>query len=384
MGACLQVQSLMPADDIEAGRCCRVASDAREEPLRFAQVGWPLGHGARNARSVGSNCCAELAARHNQAKAPDLTELALCFKPLFGEIAAFLASHPRDLVHLCSMAAAAIAGEADEATHGLWGSMYAQRWPAFFDAKRFQGEEDWRSAFLGTLAGDQECVLEVFDREKKSGYAMSAMPARVQYMHSKCAYRVQYISASVVRPEMIPLDEEHRLRFCPVSARCRLWPGWSIGQETSSHDGRYTNDAAGGDFKAAYGAARKNAVSIVSALVPRRPEIHYPYRVLEGTEGLEVGRGVELQWKMQTNSPFAWWFGILEQISIPSDGGAAMAVIIFPHFDERSEWYRLRVRFGDSERRDCMFGGVTGGIRQCTPEEQAHWMRFFPQTRLGA
>ena len=33
----------------------------------------------------------------------------------------------------------------------------------------------------------------------------------------------------------------------------------------------------------------------------------YPYRVLEGLEGLEVGRNVELQWKMQEGSPFGWW-----------------------------------------------------------------------------
>jgi len=200
-----------------------------------------------------------------------------------------------------------------------------------------------------------ECVLDVFDRQKKVGFAMAAMPAHIHYDAKVDSYEARYVSAnsaSTGMPEVIPLVEEHRLRFCPVSARSQLMPA--------------------GPFSKRDGDAKLKRVK-------RTKDESYPYKVLEGVQGLAVGKGVELQWRMQRGSPFGWWYGQLESLKIDADGARAMAVIIFTHFPEDSSWYRLQVRFGGPEMVDCPFGGYTGGVRPVSDKEQKHWMRFFPQ-----
>merc|ERR1719198_1403918 len=107
--------------------------------------------------------------------------------------------------------------------HPHWGRMYRARWPAFHEAMQADAEEqDWRTLYKETLDGNCRCLLEVFDREKKPGFLISAMPALVSWDGS--GYIAQYLSASEVRPESIPPHEEHRLRFCPASAVSRLAP----------------------------------------------------------------------------------------------------------------------------------------------------------------
>jgi hypothetical protein len=101
---------------------------------------------------------------------------------------------------------------------------------------------------------------------------------------------------------------------------------------------------------------------------------------LEGFEGLEIGRGVELQWKMQELSPFGWWFGQLESLQREPNAKTAIATITFAHFPENSRWYRLRLRFGDSKVRACSFGGFSGGIRPVSNAEKEQWMIFFPKS----
>merc|ERR1740130_2356249 len=106
----------------------------------------------------------------------------------------------------------------------LWHDMYKLRWRAFFDALQFQEtEEDWLCLYKDTLSGHTEFMLEVFDRQKKEGFAMSAMPARVHYDSREDSYVAWYISASEVPPELIGSNEAHRLRFCPASVREPLW-----------------------------------------------------------------------------------------------------------------------------------------------------------------
>jgi hypothetical protein len=109
-------------------------------------------------------------------------------------------------------------------------------------------------------------------------------------------------------------------------------------------------------------------------------ESAYPYKVLEGTHGLRVGGGVELQWKMQSGGPFGWWYGHLEALERGADGRRTTATITFPHFPTTSDWYRLRVQVGDGEIRECTFGGYTGGLRATASDvEKKHWMQFFKQ-----
>jgi hypothetical protein len=229
--------------------------------------------------------------------------------------------------------------------------MYERRWPVFHDCVGCRpgslGIRDWRDIYRHTLDGRLRCSLEVFNREKKLGYAMCACPAEVHYEARFDAYVAMYFSASDVPPEEIPWCEGHRLRFCPRSVRGRLldiWPGASDSCDKA-------------DPKAS---------------------IFYPHRVLQGVEGLKVGDGVELQWKMQEGSPFAWWYGQLDALWFNS-AGLALGTITFRHYPASSRWYRLNVLFGDSKVRHCDFGGFTGGIRAVSQTEKKQCMMFFPK-----
>mmetsp|Transcript_100091 Transcript_100091/g.283493 ORF Transcript_100091/g.283493 Transcript_100091/m.283493 type:complete len:328 (+) Transcript_100091:69-1052(+) len=288
---------------------------------------------------------------------PDLPYVAECLPPVFLEIAGYLVGTPSDAARLlhCS---SSVDAQLQLGTDSLWSGLYRRRWPAFHDCLEYQGVKDWRGFYRETFFGWCECTLEVFDREKKLGFAMAAMAARVQYQARLDCYVARYLSASEIIPEMIPSKEERRLRFCPPSARSRLRPGLLPGGELSP-DARM--DAEIEMVKAAVGSTV------------------YPYRVLEGVDGLEVGQGVELQWKMQYGSPFGWWFGQLESLHLDADGKRARATITFNHFPSSSRWYRLEVRFGDSEMRPCGFGGYTGGLRAASEAERKHWMLFFPK-----
>jgi hypothetical protein len=243
--------------------------------------------------------------------------------------------------------------------NSLWSGIYRKRWPTFHDCLNFQGPQDWRSLYAETVCGSLECPLEVFDREKKLGFSMAAMPARLQYEARIDAYVARYMSASYVPPEKIPSREEHRLRFCPACVRARLPRGPAPGSGDEKTAGSPTGKAPGG------GGTRCHLEG-------------YQYRVFQGLEGLEVGRNVELQWKMQEGSPFGWWYGRLDALA-PGADGSARATITFNHFPASSRWYRLDVVIGDSRIRDCSFGGYTGGIRPVSAEENRQCMMFFPK-----
>jgi len=285
---------------------------------------------------------------------PSLTTIVECHQPLLFEIASYLAEKPRDFVTFGSLSANSVMTQMDFIANSMWGGMYARRWSAFHECMSYLGAKDWRGLYRDTLAGRCECTLEVFDREKKLGFAMAAMPARAQYEASLDAYIVRYLSASEVLPEKVPAAEGHRLRFCPPSCRDRLQPGFPT-------------------------AAAQSDARVESVMPESAPGASYPYRVLRGIEGFKVGQGVELQWKMQYGSPFGWWYGNLEAIRTNPDGKTATVTIAFKHFPATSRWYRLEVQFGDSDMRPCSFGGYTGGIRVAAESETRHWMRFFPK-----
>jgi hypothetical protein len=288
-----------------------------------------------------------------------LSKIVECFQPLLFEIAGFLAGSPKEFALLCETSANFVSVQIRPMANSLWSDMYSKRWPTFHDCMNFQGLQDWRNLYLETLYGNLECTLEVFEREKKLGFAMAAMPARLQYEARLGAYVARYLSASQVPPEKIPSHEEHRLRFCPESVRAQLLRSCP----SESGDAKTPNSPV---KKAPYSSNRRYYIE------------GYPYRVLEGLEGLEVGRNVELQWKMQEGSPFGWWYGRLDALALSADG-LAQATITFNHFPTSSRWYRLDVAFGDSRIRDCSFGGYTGGIRPVSEEEIRQCMMFFPK-----
>lgn len=284
----------------------------------------------------------------NHSMPGGLTTIIDCLQPLLFQITEFLLASPSDLKQISSVSAS-FSKQLEPQVNSFWESLYIMRWLVFYDALTFQGVCSWRAMYMQTVAGACGCLLEVFDREKRIGFAMSAMPAWVRYDRDLNCYVATYISANKVLPEAIPLVEQHRFRFCPASARQKLRPGYQ-----SCGPGRSPEDILN---------------------KPNVPQICYPYKVLEGLNGLQVGQPLELQWKMQAKSPFGWWYGVLEELRLEADG--AMATLIFPHFPANSRWHRLGVRLGGSEIQPCAFGGYTGGVRAVSPEENRHWLRFF-------
>lgn len=204
-----------------------------------------------------------------------------------------------------------------------------------------------------TYEGVLECTLEVFDREKKLGYTMVAWPARMRYEARRNCYMARYLSGSTIMTEMISVQEEHRLRFCPISMTKRL-----------------------------QSKAMQLCFMSENAIREAQRFNFYPYRVLEGFCGLEVGQDVELQWKMQENSPFGWWHAHLEALRKDPDGKQATAILTFKHFAPNSRWHRMEVRFGGSEMQTGLLGGFTGGLRPVSAEDAAQWKRFFPKELL--
>jgi hypothetical protein len=294
--------------------------------------------------------CAKIVKNHDAERAELNRGTVVEFTPpLLLEIASYLIDSPKDHVRFCNMTSSFLAAQMQPFSGGLWNALYRQKWAPLHEWMSYQGCKDWRSLYQKTFMGETECVLEVFDREKKPGFAMAAMAAKMQYDRNLDAYVAKYISASEVLPEVVPLNEKHRLRFCPLSARPRLRPGMPAPPMTEGPTGNKVSDLV------------------------------YPYKVLEGADGLVVGQGVELQWKMQLRSPFGWWFGNLESLQKERDGKLYSATITFRHFPSTSRWYRLVVKFGDSEMRACTFGGYTGGVRAVSKTEQERWVTYLPK-----
>lgn len=277
------------------------------------------------------------------------TDIVERVSPVLYLIMDFIADRPLDAVRFSCLTANFIFAETRVAQHSLWRTLYEQRWPAFHDALSHKSRAevlDWRAQYQETLAGNTTITLEVYHRERKRGFAMSVMPANVSFKAKRNVYMADYISASQVHPEAIPVSESYRLRFCPSSTREHLEP--DLVAKPREQD--------------------------------QEQSLHYPYRVLQDTTGLIPGQSVELQWKMQWGSPFGWWYGTLEAITRETNGPHATATILFDHFPKHSRWYRMEVRFGDAEIRPNDFGGFTGGIRACSHAETRHWNQYFPQT----
>mmetsp|Transcript_88030 Transcript_88030/g.174696 ORF Transcript_88030/g.174696 Transcript_88030/m.174696 type:complete len:369 (-) Transcript_88030:127-1233(-) len=276
---------------------------------------------------------------------PNFTDIVVCVPSILFLIIDFVADMSLDAAQLSFLTANSIHAETFIMANCIWSTLYERRWPAFHDAISYSSQEevmDWCAQYQETLVGKTTITLEVYHRERRQEFAMSVMPANVRFEAASNAYVAEYISASKTHPEAIPAKDAHRLRFCPPCTRECLEP-----------------------------------------LVAARPQVQdketasYPYRVLQGTEGLIPGQSVELQWKMQQGSPFGWWYATLEAITHETSGMQATATITFGHFPEHSRWHRLKVCFGDAEIRPCHFGGFTGGIRACSVADTKHWSQHF-------
>lgn len=341
-----------PANAKRFGRKHKVARSGRPSSDGLVDQ-YPHFFSAQEEDSSHGSAMGEVVRHHQQRPASGasdgatLTGIADCVGPIFAHIAGFAASTPKEYVSICKQLSPACANASGDSVVDYWAQMYQSRWPAFYASQSDKGVKNWSEAYKHTKAGSVDCVLEIFDREKKRGFAMSAMPARVSVDVERNGFIARYISASVVPPEFIPACEEHRLRYCPSSVRRRLRPDLPTPAE------------------------------------PQNPEVsvseNYPHRLLTDLDEFEIGQPVELQWKMQYGSPFAWWYGHLEAIRYDQGSSTATATITFPHFPSECRWYRLRVTFGDGQMRACEFGGYTGGLRATNEAENKQWMFFFPQ-----
>eukprot|EP00437_Effrenium_voratum_P002922 CAMPEP_0181430584 /NCGR_PEP_ID=MMETSP1110-20121109/17799_1 /TAXON_ID=174948 /ORGANISM="Symbiodinium sp., Strain CCMP421" /LENGTH=451 /DNA_ID=CAMNT_0023553905 /DNA_START=39 /DNA_END=1394 /DNA_ORIENTATION=- len=263
--------------------------------------------------------------------------------PMLDDVINFL-EEPLDVAHLCELSSKTIFENGKLFCPTQWERMYAERWPAFHEAQCHMSEvthmkTDWKSVYRHTCSGKYEALLEVYDREKKLGFAMSCMLAKVSWDANINCYITSYVSASQVLPEKIPYHEGHRLRFCRPSVREELKP---------------------------------------ELMPPLAPEV-YGYRVLHDVPDLKVGQGLELQWKMQQGSPFGWWFGIVESVVRDPNSTKAIVTMTFDHFPATSRWRRLQITVGDGATRPCAIGGWHGGVRAVSPSEKKEWAKFFPK-----
>lgn len=284
-------------------------------------------------------------ASSGNSKVSSLTEIAACHQPILFLVTEFVAGSVQDAARWCSTVSFSLAAQMDFIVNAVFSKLYAKRWPAFHQAMHYIGKNDWPALYREMLGGRTKCILEVVHREKKPGFSMSAMPAWVHYRAREDAYEAHYISASAVLPELIPVSEDSRLRFAATAVREQLLPQRHTGLRVGGFD---------------------------------EVDATYPFRVFQGMQGLVPGTGVEIQWKMQEASPFGWWYGELEDLRLFPDGTTATATVTFRQFPANSRWYRMKLRFGDSAIRDCMFGGYTGGIRPTTQAEKNTWLGFLP------
>lgn len=224
--------------------------------------------------------------------------------------------------------------------HSQWEHAYQSRFPAFYEALAFSGECQWHECWRGTISGQVEVLVDIFDREKKPGFAMSAMPAQCRWDHERRSFVARYLSVSQVPEEVIPLKEGNRLRFCPENARDQI----------QAKDRRAIDP-----FKILYQPLNTQDVHLLP------------------------GQAVELQWKMRGGGPFGWWYCEVESAEPLLASGQYSATLKFRHFPETSPWYRLTVPLGMDSPSSCAIGGYSGGLRRCTEREKRHWMTFFPE-----
>jgi len=270
-----------------------------------------------------------------------------CMHTLLSNIGVYLADDAHNVAHLIKLNRATSALNADDQ---FWQDICRLKWPAFYDCLCFKGANKWQPLCKEMWAGRVECTLEVYNQKAHDETPMVAIPARIRYDARCKAYIANKMIAKHIPPEQIPEVEQHRMRFCPLSARQRLQPN-TMQLCPMSEKGM----EATADSKA------------------------YPYRILEGICGLKAGEEVELQWKVQKESPFVWRHAHLEALR-KGPHGEHTAILIFKEFDEESHRYRMEVQFGDSKMRPCEIGrGFTGGLRSVSKDEAERWSHFFPK-----
>jgi len=344
-------------------------------------------HGSLADSRIFSGPEARRTARTNSQPADGrvtLHVLSECVTPLFFQLVEYLAVSPRDCVPLCSVVSHSFAVLSRPISNALWSMLYKQRWPAFHESMCFYGTATWKPLYQDTMLGNVTCSLEIYHREKKLGFTMSCMPALVHYEKKRDAYLVKYVSASNVPLETIPVREDCRLRFVQSSARCLLQTETDASQPPMQAPPKPARSLAAAKLaNVLHRSSRHSLATPVLTSSANAANSSYSYRPITGIdEGLQIGAGLELQWKMQNGSPFGWWYGELENLERQPGAFVAKATIVFKQFPPNSHWYRMQVVFGDGEIRDSSFGGKTGGIRSTSEDLQQQWYGFLPSVSI--
>jgi len=308
-------------------------------------------HQVPTAPQVRASGACELGKSRAEVSVSKLVMIADRSLPFLLQIISFL-STPCELARLCYSTSHSVCSHTEAVAQQQWKVLLAAKWPSIYEHLCCHSDQSWKRLYLDVATGVLNCTLEVHDREKKIGFAMSRLPARIHWEKATTSYIARYLSASEVPPEKIPVSEQHRLSFCPAAVR--------------------------GEF----GLSTKQGLDQESDHECLSKDSQYPYRVLEGVADFRVGQGIELQWKMQHGSPFGWWYGTLEQLDHNSDGVTAVAKITFRHFPAHSHWHQLQIRFGDGATRPCAMGGWSGGVRPLSACEELRWMEFFPKRKV--
>eukprot|EP00929_Paragymnodinium_shiwhaense_P034701 TRINITY_DN18849_c0_g1_i1.p1 TRINITY_DN18849_c0_g1~~TRINITY_DN18849_c0_g1_i1.p1 ORF type:complete len:320 (-),score=89.02 TRINITY_DN18849_c0_g1_i1:539-1498(-) len=302
---------------------------------------------------VVSQTCNYLAAKKQQRQlqkellrraAESVMSLACLAEGLLAaDVVSFLGT-PSELVNL-SMTSRSVGQQLALEKHPKWEELFQRRFAVLHESMKHMGAGDWRRVYKLTIEGSCACLVEVFHRQKHQAFALTAQAAWVRWDAKAACYSAKYLSAQPTEAEAIPAAEASRLRFCPLAVRDALRPG-----KMPTPAERQAPD----------------------------PVFPYPYRVLPGVdESLEVGGGVEVQFKMQKDSPFGWWYGRLESLNQDAAGNIATATVAFDQFPEDSCWRQMHVEFGDGKLRSNDLGGFVGGIRACNAKEKSHWQSFI-------
>lgn len=280
-----------------------------------------------------------------------LESLAEGTLPLLISVVDFLLE-PREFVRVCGLASSTLAARCRLSTHPHWEAMYRRRWPTFYEAMLHMGVKDWRMVLKLTFLGRCSSILEVFHRQHHRAFARAVVTAWVSWEATAGCYMAKYLGGAEGSVEQIPEEEAvWRLRFCPAPVRGILRPGRMPSPEEIQLEELMESDP-----------------------MCRVAATPYPFRVLKGVDAtLAVGQGVELQWKMQEDGPFGWWYGRLEEIHLKDDGRSVIVTILFEQFAKDSPWHRQVVEVGDGKMRLAAVGGYTGGLRGCTVKDQQQW-----------
>jgi len=230
-------------------------------------------------------------------------------------------------LHSAMLANKTLCGLAD--SNPAWSSLYKRRFPVFYEMLHSEGIEDWKQCLRDTLTGKKLVDVQVYHRNRSSGFDMSCFTGRCSLL-----------STTNKKGEVDPSNDTYKAFFPGVNAR------------------KETEETCSGDQIRAL-PKRVRGMPVRDVYQPEHPE------------NCKVGDCVELQWKKPRHGAFGWWFGIVDSI----DKETGDVLLAFTHFQKTSSWYHINIPGGLGVRKeisDAGPGGYIGHFRPMTEETEAY------------